>query len=499
MPTGSPLRSPSVASGSAWRPLLALGLIVCGCRLAGFAYAGCALPYYDQWLAEFNNVFLRVAGNTGWEALWSRHNEHLLVTTKLASLIGFALNGYWDVAFLVVVSAVVRALEAAIVCRLFWREAGTEARAVTWVACLLVFAAPISGFNWLCGLQVSFAFAELAMLASIAVVLNWSGWRSGLGLVGGVALGVSSMGSALAIPVTTAVVHLLTRRRREGFLGAWIATLAMVGGYAAWVLQGRANRTAGESLLEHASFALRLLSWPCGQATVGAFAAVAIVVAVTCWWRRGATPAPAGLAAAAGVASFAAANLLLVALNRPTSDFHMRHWETAALLPLGIVGAVVIWAGRGGAARREWIVAGSVVVAYVAVAIPSVADSAAYLRDARANRERAVVFYREVFLRGRMEEEFRRINGRLEAHDYRFFDDPILRFSPDPIAYLNIQRAPIPSLALLGPDILPTRTPSVVARATKRLIEGGAWIAAAGIVLAAVEVVAWRRRGARGP
>ena len=86
----------------------ALALLVLGMRLGVFQYAGSPLPYFDQWILEFNNIFLMMLHEESlWTILFTSHNEHMPVTTKLLSMTGFVLNGYWDVKFLAVVAALV--------------------------------------------------------------------------------------------------------------------------------------------------------------------------------------------------------------------------------------------------------------------------------------------------------------------------------------------------------------------------------------------------------
>jgi hypothetical protein len=103
---------------SVWMEL-ALGFLVLGARLSVFSYAGSPLPYYDRWVAEFNNTFLNLfSGNSIWSVLFMPYNNHVILTTRLTTLFGFALNGYWDVAFLAAAAAFIRALEAALMFRL---------------------------------------------------------------------------------------------------------------------------------------------------------------------------------------------------------------------------------------------------------------------------------------------------------------------------------------------------------------------------------------------
>lgn len=146
----------------------ALFLLVLGARLWVFSYAGSPLPLYDQWIAEFNNLFLQAAGGGGIvETLLTPHNEHLQLSTKLVSLGGFVANGYWDVPFLAAASAFVRAAEAAVLFGLITQGASSRGKFCLWGLCAAIFAAPLSGYNLLCGLQISFYFAGLALLWSV--------------------------------------------------------------------------------------------------------------------------------------------------------------------------------------------------------------------------------------------------------------------------------------------------------------------------------------------
>jgi hypothetical protein len=97
-----------------------------------------------------------------------------------------------------------------------------------------------------------------------------------------------------------------------------------------------------------------------------------------------------------------------------------------------------------------------------------------YMAAARFRRTEAVVYYRDTFTSNRMSSESARINAMLNARDYSFFDDPILRFTPHPLTYYYILHAPLPSLALLSPEILPVGPPSLVSRLLRSLM-GFAW------------------------
>ncbi len=204
---------------------MALALIVFGARLVVFDYAGSPLPYYDQWIAEFYNLFFAIIAGGNPSALFSWHNEHILFTTRILSLFGFLINGYWDVAFLAACSAAIRAIVAATAFRLLTQYADHKSTALIWGLCVLAFALPVSGYNALSGLQVSFYLTDLSAIAAIGLLLNWPGCRLGPPLLVLLSLaGLFSMASGLVIPIVTLGVHLATRMVRQGFWPAWIIT-----------------------------------------------------------------------------------------------------------------------------------------------------------------------------------------------------------------------------------------------------------------------------------
>lgn len=461
----------------------ALALIVAGARLGIFDYAGGPLPYFDQWLMEFNNLFLMgLNGHSAWDILFTRHNEHLMMTTRVLSLTGFWLNGYWDVKFLVVMAAMVRAGEAVLAFRLLADGRKPMIRAVVWAVCVIVFAAPISAFNLLCGMQVSFFLGDIAVLWAMWAVLRWRNARQGiwqLGLSG--AFGLLSMGSAIAIPAATLAIHLLQRRPRPGFWLAWSASMVLVAGYG-WLVVMETPRSRPLSWVQ-VPFFFQLLSWPVLNAALGAGLAACALVWV---WRtiRLAGCDDNGILAGAGLAVFAAVNTAMLALNRLPGEFHPRHWD---MVSLGTLGVIAMAAGLGERAVRfrrlaAWGAGGLVALYVCGFAFRMGTESLPYLEDAHIRRSVVLDRYRELFLSGEIRLTGERINARLMEKDYRFFDDPMDRFAPHPIVVLNIIGRPLPTLSLLSPEIFPVRERSLTGDVVGGVIRFGWLLLPAGVV-----------------
>jgi hypothetical protein len=491
---------PAVSGGMGnltWRWFVGLALLVAGVRLGVFAYAGSPLPYYDQWVAEFNNVFLRVVhGNSPWAALFTPHNEHLIVTTRLASLGGFLLNGYWDVRVLVVVAALTRAAEAALIGWLLSRAARPLVQRATWAACAVVFVTPVSGYNLLCGLQTSFYLADLALVASLVCVDRWGApSRSGILLIAIQLVGLLSMGSAVAIPLATVAMHVASGRDRRGFWGAWLACVAAVSAYA---LTMAGHPAAGAPIASRIGFLITLLGWPLPGWFSGVVVTAGCAALGVAAYRRAAL-ARGALPAALALLVYASANVAMIAINRPRSDFHLRHWESAALMPLGVF---VLFANAGaelGAARRSWRGLSLVVGGLYACALgfQVARHSWPYVAEARAHRAAALAYHRAVLTSGQYGAEAARITARLARDGAGFFDDPVLRFTPGPVVLQNIAAAPLPSLALLGPDILPSRESSLLTKALGWLVRAGPFVAAVGLAVLLLPLGAGTRKIAK--
>ena len=469
---------------------VSLVLIVFGARLWAFNYAGSPLPFFDQWLAEYNNLFLSLAGGQSpIQAILRHHNEHALITTKLFSLIGFSLNGYWDVKFLVVLAAAARGAVAVLAFRCLAPQDNLLKRALLWFWAVLIFAIPWSGFNTLCGQQISFYFAELALLWSLATTVEWKGRWSAVGLIAAMALGLTSMASALAIPAATLAAHWAYPQSRKGFGLAWGSTALLAGWY---IFQATGVNSGAASNLTFAScaFFLHLIAWPIQNAAMGHLLLFIALITVF-FLRRLEHTETKRTAIAVGFMLFAMLNSAMIALNRQPSELHPRHWDTLLWMPFGAIALAILIVPQLPRFRRVAIVAslglaalfgGAFAQRYFTVTQP-------YYDASHQQRDAIVLQYRDWFLSGEIKQAAEGVNQQLEQKDYRFYDDPVGRYMPHPIAVANILDAPIPSLSLLSPEILPTREPGLIARLTALIIGQGKLLCLVGGILGFISVI----------
>lgn len=478
-----------VATAKTWltevRMELALGLLVLGTRLFIFSYAGSPLPYYDQWLVEFNGTLLQIfLGKSIWPVLFTPYNQHVMLTTKLTSLFGFAVIGYWDVRFLAVAAALVRAFGAALVYRLLSAETKGGIKITTWLACAAVFAGPLSGYNLLCGLQISFYFADLALIGSLFCVLRWStAWRNGLVLFSLNLLGLFSMATVLAIPAATLATHLASRRRRSGFWTAWSATALTTGVYVAVVAYLFGTKSPGGTSGEQINFFLKLFSWPFFNETLGLILVISTLSAIA-WLARTLRLHTAPFPAIVGFGVYGAVEMLLIAVVRQPTAFHLRFGEMASWVPLALV---LISVNILGPMARRPLARGllcAIVIGCSVGLVVACAPSWRYIAVARAHRTEAIAHYRDLFLSNRLRGEGDLINTMLITHNYLFFDDPILRFTPHPSTAYYFQRVPMAKLVLLSPEIVPLSPLSLASRFLRSFTNSAWCFAVLGLALA---------------
>lgn len=474
----------------------ALFLIVLGSRLAVFSYAGSPVPYYDQWVAEFNSTLLSIAAGNGFETLLRNHNEHTLLTTKTLTLLGYTINGYWDVPFLILCSATVRALTAVWTFQLIADSARPGTRLLLWVLCAVMFVAPFSGFNLLNGMQVCFYLTDFALLWSLRATTNWTNpVTGGLALVGGTLFGVASLAAAIAIPACTLAAHFFQRRSRPGFWPAWILSAVIALGFIvsrSRISEAIAAHQAPKTFEAMADFWFLIMSWPVGLAPIGGLVTLLCTIALVIAFNRDrCRTASTGVILGLGV--YAAMNAAFMAVSRNPSEWHMRHWETNAFLPLALLAFGLRLADLNVFTRSVSCLTAVVALCYVFYAGNLIRKvNWPYLNAAHETRSAALEHYRTILSQQDFHGESERFYTLGKKLGSAFIDDPIGRFSVHPGILENLVRLNYRPLALLSPEIIPIRSPSPFAWFTKQMIACGWVIFLLGIIMAVA--TGWKDR-----
>lgn len=138
---------------------LALLVFIIGARLWLISGYGSALPMHDQWDAEAAYLFKPWLENTlRWSDLFSPHNEHRMVLSRLLALGLLQVNGQWDALLEMTVNAVLCGLIGLGITAGLLKILGSEYRIAVLVMVTLWLALPYAHENTLWGFQSAFYF-----------------------------------------------------------------------------------------------------------------------------------------------------------------------------------------------------------------------------------------------------------------------------------------------------------------------------------------------------
>jgi hypothetical protein len=477
---------------------LGLFLLVLGLRWGALDFAGSALPFFDQWVAEYYNTLLRPSvGAVDWSGLlFVPHNEHRLVFTKLLVLASYSASGTYDVLLLGTLAAVLYGTLAVMVYGLLARGVSGFGKGLLWLATALFFAVPFSGYNVLCSMQVSFTLSQLGMVIALRAASRWSDDRSGAaGVLGGTLFGLANLGSGIVIPGAVLIVGALgPAAKRRAFWLAWgAAVLAML----YFVLVARSSAPGGDGA--PVRFGLSMLAWPWSHPWLGGLSGAGFMVMLGVVLRRGVVCQGEPIRIAMGLFVFGAGNVLLLAMRRGPDEFHMRHWEIAALAPYALLALLLLVGGRVVARgwRRVWLGAAVVVTAFYGLGVAECFTdvSLPYYQASHEGRAAALERFRSELLKDGGVTLAREMPEAWEQMHRGVFDHPLWRhFMPEQIGQA-IGRHPRIAIGLLTPSVFPGPPPSMVSRTAGALRHGWWLIASAGLGFAAVGLGRGRTSG----
>lgn len=192
--------------------LLATLLLVIAARLYLVETYAIPLPFWDQWDAEGDHLLRSwIEGRLQLHDLWSPHNEHRIVPTRLLSLLIFNVTGVWDNLIEARINILVAACIPLIILLFLMRQKALYgARWLVLIAVIAQFALPFAFENILVGFQSQFYFLTISTL--LAIILAACYPDSFLAMAGVLVLSwlsVFTMASGIFTPLATAGVYVL--------------------------------------------------------------------------------------------------------------------------------------------------------------------------------------------------------------------------------------------------------------------------------------------------
>lgn len=246
----------------------ALGLLVFSSRLWLIQSAGSDLPFWDQWDAEAQNLYLPwMSGSLRWRDLFAGHNEHRIVLTRLADLALFAVDGKWEPMRQLILNAALHATTAIAIAAFFWRKLEGAYRGALIVGLAVLFTATCGWQNALWGFQSQVYFTNLLAVVGIGGLTAGRAWttRWSWGLAAALlVLGANASG----VFVAAAALPLLLRRccGRSAILQDRLATAAVLvvvlAGYALRVESPHHDMLHAASIAQFSAVFAHCLSWP---------------------------------------------------------------------------------------------------------------------------------------------------------------------------------------------------------------------------------------------
>jgi len=187
---------------------------------------GNATPFWDQWDAEADRLYKPfLEGTLSIEELFSPHNEHRILTTRLLALTLLEMNGIWNPLLQMVINSLIHIGALTVLAIMIINIVGKKMTPIVLFFTFILFAIPYAWENTLAGFQSQFYFLILFSIISIWLLILtkpftlkwWIGYCIGI-------LGYFSLASGVFIFATSGLVlilqYILSLERNKRLLGA---------------------------------------------------------------------------------------------------------------------------------------------------------------------------------------------------------------------------------------------------------------------------------------
>lgn len=163
--------------------LIGLFCVVFGAKVLAISHYGSIVPYWDQWDAEPELVYLPfMDGQLSLKLLFGPHNEHRIFFTRLLSLTLLLAAGEWNPILQMILGAILHSTAIVLLAWAFIHDLPEHDHTPFVFFCTLTFSLPIASTNLLAGFQSPFYFLSLFSTASFILILKSEtlpGWAAG--------------------------------------------------------------------------------------------------------------------------------------------------------------------------------------------------------------------------------------------------------------------------------------------------------------------------------
>ncbi|MCF0056102.1 hypothetical protein [Dyadobacter sp. CY356] len=229
-----------------------------------------ALPFYDQWDAEWVNLLKPwTEGKLAISVLWSNHNEHRIFPTRLLTLLSFELTGTWSNLAETRINILPGASTPILLIWLLYKR--RELYGFRWLVVAVIIAGatfPLSWENLLIGFQSQFYFLNLFTLSALALVVfrprdTWAMISVAVLCV----LSVVTMASGLITPVAVAMVYAADGYIKRDFSLKKVIMMVMLvviaaTGYMTMPYIAGHNFLHAQNMTEMVKTTIRIMGWP---------------------------------------------------------------------------------------------------------------------------------------------------------------------------------------------------------------------------------------------
>ena len=232
---------------------LGVALLVLGLRWWLVHLYGVEVPFWDQWDAEVD-ALLRPwqQGRLGLAALFTPHNEHYIVSTRLFSLALFSAHGGFSPRLEMLIQACLPAIGAGALTLLLLRDLPRARWSPLLLIAVLAGAHPLTHENLLSGFQSAVFFAALFSLLALVVAcsrgptpLTWPRVALCLALL---SAAFASLASGTLAALVVCLVWATRAAASRSDRPAWLRRLTVAVGFSALLLVATPHVPAHDGL-----------------------------------------------------------------------------------------------------------------------------------------------------------------------------------------------------------------------------------------------------------